>query len=223
MDALEGLANNFSPTERAQAKELEEKIKNITKVIVGEKQSLESNFVRLSQLIDEVRSKKYWLLGNYKTFGDYILDCEKKYGIKHSQLYVGMKVARNLLPSMEEKELVEIGITKAGMLSKYVEQSGNRTIPDNVLGVARDPKKTSTQLDQAVNDSLHNVVSTEKNSWYNLGGFYVTEEERKELEDAVQLAKSIDPVIPNSIPLWQQQKEAYLRLAQEFIGSWSNG
>ena len=25
MDALEGLANNFSPTERAQAKELEEK------------------------------------------------------------------------------------------------------------------------------------------------------------------------------------------------------
>lgn len=222
MDALTGVANSFSPKEKEEAQKIETKIQEVSGAIKADKERLESNFVRLSQLIDEVRSKKYWLLGSYKTFGDYLADCEKKYGIKHSQLYVGMKVARNLLPSVTEGDLVQIGISKAGILSKYVEQSGNSVIPEDVMIAARDPRVRTEDLDNVVNGKLHNVLQT-KGTWYAPGGFFVDEDERKELQDAEDLAISIDPVIPNTIPIWQQKKEVALRLAREFIGSWSNG
>ena len=220
MDSLQGLIESFSPEEKKEAEDIETKIQAVTHTILSEKNSLDSNFVRLSQLIDEVRAKKYWLLGNYKTFGDYLTDCEKKYGIKHSQLYVGMKVARNLLPTVAEKDLVEIGITKAGVLSKYVEQSGNSQIPEDLFTLAMSDAKTE-ELDAAVNIKLNNVVQSEKGKWLALGGFYATEDEQAEMSDALQLAKSIDPIIPNNIPDWQQNKEAHLRLAREFIGSYS--
>ena len=221
MDALEGLVQSFSPEEKLEAKDLEITIKSLAGAILEHKQSLERNYVKLSQCIDEIRRKKYWLLGNYKTFGEYLADCEKKYGIGHSQLYVGMKVARNLLPSVPEKDLVEMGITKAGKLSKYVEQSGQTTIPEEVLSVARDPKKTSEDLDQVVNTKLHNVLPVERGKWYALEGFYVDDDEKQEILDAIDLAKSIDPVIPNSIPEWRQRKEIMLRWVREFLGTYS--
>ncbi len=223
MDALTGLAQSFTAKEKEEANQISAKIAQVAGAIKAQKEEIESNFVRLSQLIDEVRAKKYWLLGEYKTFGDYLADCEKKYGIKHSQLYVGMKVARNLLPSVTEKDLVGMGISKAGVLSKYVEQSGNSVIPNDILDIANDPKVRTEDLDAAVNGKLHNVLSTEKSKWYNPEGFYVTEEELKELQDAENLARSIDPVVSNSIPGWQQRKEIALRLAQEFIAAWSGG
>lgn len=222
MDALIGLVDTFSPQEKEEAKKIETKIKEVSGAIKADKERLESNFVRLSQLIDEVRSKKYWLLGNYKTFGDYLADCEKKYGIKHSQLYVGMKVARNLLPSVSEDALVRMGISKAGVLSKYVEQSGNSVIPLDVLSAAYDPKVKTEDLDNVVNGKLHNVTQEEKGKWYAPGGFFVDADELKELQDAENLAISIDPVIPNNIPGWQIKKEIALRLAREFIGTWSS-
>ena len=223
MNVLEGVAESFSPEEKQKAVEIQNRIYYISGNIRAHKEMLESNFVELAQLIDEVRSKKYWLLGEYKSFGDYLEDCEKKYGIKHSQLYVGMKVARNLLPSVPQDELVKMGISKAGVLSKYVEQSGNSVIPEDVMTAARDPKVRTEDLDNVVNGKLHNVLPTTKGVWYAPGGFFVDEDERKELQDAEDLAKSLDPVIPNNIPNWQQQKEVALRLAREFIGTYSGG
>ena len=148
-----------------------------------------------------------------------MLDCEKRFGIGKSQLYVGMGIARNLLPSVTEKDLINIGITKAGRLSKYVEQSGQTTIPEEVLQVARDPKKTSGDLDELVNSKLHNVPN-ERGKWINLGGFFVTEDERKEIEESIEIAKGIDPTIPNTIPEWMQIKEVILRWQREFRSSW---
>lgn len=222
MDALQGILSSFTPEEKAEAKTLQEKIDQITETINREKKSLESNFVTLSSYINEVRSKKYWLLSSFKTFGDYLESIEKKFQVGKSQLYVYMNTTRNLLPSMGEQDLVDIGISKAKVLSKYVEQSGQSTIPDDILDTAKDKSQTVEQLDAAVNARLHNVTP-DKGQWMTLGGFFVTEDERKEITDAVELARSIDPVIPNTIPHWQQLKEAYLRLAREFIGAWSGG
>ena len=223
MDALHGITESFSPEEKKEATRIEATIAIVSGAIKSNKEKMESDFVKLSQLIDEVRSKKYWLLGNYKTFGDYLTDCEKKYGIKHSQLYVGMKVARNLLPSVTASDLVNMGISKAGVLSKYVEQSGNSNIPEDVMTAARDPKVRTEDLDNVVNGKLHNVLPDTKGTWYAPGGFFVDEDERKELQDAEDLAVSIEPAIPNNIPSWQQKKEVALRLAREFIGTYSGG
>lgn len=221
MDALQGIANSFTPEEKTEAKNLQTKIEEITEIINKEKKSLESNFVTLSTYINEVRTKKYWLLGNFKSFGDYLESVEKKFNVGKSQLYVYMTTTRNLLPSMSETDLIEIGISKAKVLSKYVEQSG-QPVPDDIILSAKDSSKTVDQLDAEVNAKLHNVIP-EKGKWFSLGGFFVDEDERKELLDAIELAKSIDPVISNAIPQWMQLKEAYLRMSREFIGAWSNG
>lgn len=222
MNALEGVSETFSPEEKAEAKRIQEDIESITKTILSEKQSLESNFVRLSQKIDLVRRKKYWLLGDFKNFGEYIEDCEKRFGLKHTQLYVGMKVTRNLLPSVSETDLVNMGISKAGVLSKYVEQSGQKTIPEEIMRTARDPDKTKDELDAEVNSKLHNVVPA-KGEWFSLGGFFCTSDERKEIEDAWELSASIDPVISNALPAWMQLKEKQLRLSREFFSSYAGG
>ncbi len=220
MDALQGVVQTFSDQEKQEAKRIQDQIETVAGSIKDHKSQLEKNFVQLSKLIDEVRSKKYWLLGNYKTFGDYLEDCEKKYGIKHSQLYVGMKVARNLLPSVPEKDLVSMGISKAGVLSKYVEQSGNKWIPDDILNLAKDPSSKTEDLDNVVNCKLHNIMPEEKGKWFSIGGFYADADEMQEIQDALEKARGIDPVVPNNIPEWQQTKEAVLRLAREFLGSW---
>jgi len=219
MDVLEGIANSFSDKERKEAAELESKKDQIIKVIVRERESLDRNFVKLAQIINEVRQKKYWLLGNYKNFGEYLAGCETKFGVGHSQIYVGMKIVRNLLPALAGEDLVNMGITKAGVLSKFVEQSGQTSIPDDILQIAKDPDKKTEDLEIAVNAKLHNVP-LEKGTWINLGGFFCTEEEKQEINDALELAGSIDPVVPNNIPAWQQHREKVLRLAREFLGSY---
>jgi len=220
MDAVKAVEASFTSEQKQEAADLEFKIEQVVSIIVAEKRALDSNYVKLSQYINEVRQKKYWLLGNYRTFGDYLESIEKKFGLGHSQLYVGMKVARNLLPSVAEKDLVDMGITKAGVLSKYVEQSGQNVVPEEILTLAKDPKTRSDQLDAAVNAKLHNV-GMEKGKWYSMGGFFCTEDEKQEIEDALALAGSIDPLVPNNIPMWQQHKEKVLRLAREFMGTYA--
>lgn len=220
VDALEGIANSFTPEEREEAKALQLKIEEVTQVILDEKKSLDSNFVRLSTYVNEMRRKKYWLLLQFRTFGDYLTSIEEKFNLGKSQLYVGMNVTRNLLGSVSEEDIVDMGITKASVLSKYVEQSGQKTIPEEILAEALDSKVTKDQLEASVNAKLHNVLP-EKGKWFSQPGFFCSDDEQAEILDAIELAKSIDPVIPNSIPHWQQMKEAYLRMAREFIGSYS--
>lgn len=220
MDALQNLEKAFTPEQREEAKELTEKIEWVTQDILKQKQGMDSNFVRLSQYINEVRQKKYWLLGKHKSFGEYLESIEQRFNVGKSQLYVYMTATRNLSPTLDEEEIIDIGITKAKVLSKYVEQSGNQTIPDDILQAAKDPKKTAEELDAEVNAKLHNVMP-DKGKWFSLGGCFVDDSERKELQDAMDLARSTDPPIPNNIPHWQQLKEIYLRWAREFIGSYS--
>lgn len=222
MNALEGLASTFTVEEKLEARDLEVSIQTVSRVINEQKKSLDSNFVRLGQLINRVRQQKYWLLGEHKSFGDYIEDCSKKIGIGHSQLYVYMNVSRNLLPSVSEEALVEIGVTKAGVLSKYVDQSGQSVIPDEIMEVAKDPTKKTDELDALVNSRLHNVIP-EKGTWVSLGGFFADESEKAEWQDAIDLAKAVDPAISATLPPWMQLKESVLRLAREFLSTYSGG
>jgi len=218
MDALNIIEKAFTEEEKKEALELEQDIEETVLTINEQKQGIDKNFVRLSQYINKVRQKKYWLLTKHKSFGDYLEAIEQRFNVGKSQLYVYMTTTRNLMPSLGEEELVDIGITKAKVLSKYIEQSGQQVIPDDILTSAKDPSTTAERLDAEVNAKLHNVMP-ENGKWFSISGFFVDESERSEITDAMELAKSIDPIIPNNIPHWQQTKEIVLRWAREFIGS----
>jgi hypothetical protein len=216
------LIESFSPEDKMEAKKIEEQIDSATNTILTATKTLASNYARLGSLLNTVRSKKYWLL-NYKSFGEYIKWIEKKYDIGHSQLYLGISIAQNLTPLLSEEVLCDIGITKASVLSKYAEQSGVREIPEDLMALATDPKKKVDELRGECALKLHNILPEEKGRWHDLGGFYALDDEWREWTQAIEVSKSVDPAIPHDQPEWLQLKQAAIRLAQEFLSTYSGG
>ena len=222
MEAQALLIESFTPEDKVEAKKVEEQIDTATSTIITATRTLASNYARLGSLLNQVRERKFWLLGSYKSFGEYIKFVEKKYDIGHSQLYLGISIAQNLSPLLSEETLCEIGITKAGVLSKYAEQSGVQTIPEDLMALATDPKKKVEELKGECALKLHNILPEEKGRWFDFGGAFLLEDEKATWLRAIELAKSVDPAIPHDQPEWLQLKEAVMRLAQEFIGEWGN-
>ncbi len=223
MEAQNLLIESFTNEDKVEAKRVEEQIDSATSTIISATRTLASNYARLGSLLNTVRERKFWLLGTYKSFGEYIKFVEKKYDIGHSQLYLGISIAQNLSGLLTEDTLCKIGITKAGVLSKYAEQSGVQTIPEDLLALATDPKKKVEELKGECALRLHNILPEEKGKWRDVGGFFASTEEWKEWTQAIETAKSVDPAIPHDQPEWLQLKQACIRLAQEFAGTYGNG
>ena len=222
MDSQSLIIESFSAEEKLEAKKLEEDIDSATGVILAATRTLASNYARLGSLLHCVRAKKYWLLGNYRSFGDYVKFVAKKYDIGHSQLYFGISIAQNLTPLLSEESLCNIGITKASVLSKYAEQSGVLSLPEDLLAMAKDPKTKTEELRGATALRLHQVLPEEVGHWFSFGGAFLLDDEKKTWLKALEIAKAVDPAIPHTYPEWLQLKEAILRLAQEFIAEWGN-
>ena len=223
MEAQALLIESFTQEDKVEAKKVEEQIDTATSTIITATRTLASNYARLGSLLNQVRERKFWLLGSYKSFGEYIKFVEKKYDIGHSQLYLGISIAQNLSPLISEEVLCEIGITKAGVLSKYAEQSGVSTMPEDLMALATDPKKKVEELKGECALKLHNILPEEKGRWRDVGGFFASDEEWREWTQAIEIAKSVDPAIPHDQPEWLQLKQACTRLAQEFSGTYGNG
>jgi len=223
VEAQNLLIESFTNEDKVEAKRVEEQIDSATSTIISATRTLASNYARLGSLLNTVRERKFWLLGTYKSFGEYIKFVEKKYDIGHSQLYLGISIAQNLSGLLTEDTLCKIGITKAGVLSKYAEQSGVQTIPEDLLALATDPKKKVEELKGECALRLHNILPEEKGKWRDVGGFFASTEEWKEWTQAIETAKSVDPAIPHDQPEWLQLKQACIRLAQEFAGTYGNG
>lgn len=217
------LIGTFSPEEIEESKEMAEKIHCTLVDIHAATKSLSDNWARLGTHLARVRSKKYWmLLGDFRSFGDYLKFIEEEYNVGHSQLYLGISIARNLVPILGEEVLCDIGITKAGVLSKYVEQSGSSYIPPDLLEIATNPKKETSELKGECALKLHQVLPEEVGRWWDMGGgFFVLDDEKKEILEALEIAKNIDPVVAKDQPEWAQNKEAWLRLAREFKGTYA--
>jgi hypothetical protein len=220
LEAQALIENSFTQEEKLEAKKVEEQIDCATSTIITATRTLASNYARLGSLLNTVRERKFWLLGSYKSFGEYIKYVEKKYDIGHSQLYLGISIAQNLSPLLSEDMLCEIGITKASVLSKYAEQSGVSTIPEDLMALATDPKKKVDELRGECALKLHNILPEEKGQWHDLGGAFFSSEEWKEWTQAIEIAKSVDPAIPHDQPEWLQLKQAVIRISQEFSGTY---
>lgn len=213
------LVETFSSEEKLRAKNVQSEIEVVAGEINFNKKVLESNYVKLGSLVNEVREKKFWLLGDYNNFGEFLIYCEKKFHLGHSQLYGYMGVSRNLLPNISESDLCEMGITKASVLSKHVEQGGKVT--SDLLQSALNKGTKTDELKAESNINLHKIVDLQKGRWYDLGGFYATEEEILELEQGYKAARETDPPISRDLPEWIVRKEVQRRLAQEFAGSYA--
>lgn len=204
----------LSQEEVQVAQQLQQQIDSVASEISSGEHTISSRWVRLGSLVHQVRQKKYWDAYGYHSFGSYVASLEPKIKRKRSQVYLCVGVIETLGSQVSEANLETMGISKANELKKYVKESG-KIVSDDLLQAALDPEVDIDKLKAAVADALHKSPD-EKGSWLDLGGFYVTDDERKLILETLELAKNIDPVVPHDIPEHAQKKEAVLRLVMEF-------
>lgn len=165
---------------------------------------LARSYARLGSLIREVKVNQFWVTYGYNRFTEYLEVIREKIGRERSQMYGYLSVAESLLPALTEGQLEDIGYSKAQELRRLVQQGGNINIeitdPNNqsedtfgtikLTDYAADPKVTAKQLRVKINEILH-IHEENQGLWLDLGGFYATQDERKEIEQFWELGRKL--------------------------------
>lgn len=201
-------------TAQAACQEVEELVEKIAK----ETNFLESNYAKLGSLLLKVRNERYWILLGHKSFGSYLKSLRGRLGTGRTQLYQTISLADSLLPLIGEETLLEVGKSKAIELRRIVTETGKKP-SEEIINKAKDPNTTIETIRELAFAEMHGEPPP-SGSYFHLGGFHVTPEERDEIKRAMECAKTIDPVIPHDIPEPVQTKEVILRFSREFFGTW---
>ena len=190
---------------------------------------LARSYARLGSALKEVKVQMYWMSYGYDRFSSYLESIWKTIGKKRSQVYNILSVAEVLLPHIAEDKLEEIGISKANELRRLVNQGGR--VESDVYGVgddpqeavrimdyAADPKVTAAQLRVKVNELLH-VQEGPPGLWYEIGGFYATEDERKEISKFWEYGRTALELVTESEH--EERKQVFLAAVRECLGTWA--
>jgi hypothetical protein len=121
-------------------------------------------------------------------------------------------------PYLTEGQMNEIGISKLNVLKKATKQLG---FPPNneVIQTALDPKTTVSDVRKQIAQEHRLTEEEQQGAWFDLGGFFVTQEEKLVLNEALQAAWRTDPVIQSTIKPEIRTKEALLRWAMEYLST----
>jgi hypothetical protein len=206
--------SELTPEELQEAQQIKDEIDQIALDIEQDGRTLDTSWVKLGARVHKVRSKKYWKTYGARSFGSYVMSLEPKIKRKRSQVYVVVGVVETLGSQISEEVLEKMGVSRAYELKKYAVKSG-KLVPQELIDSALDREKDIDQLRAEVATELHEEIP-DKGSWYDLGGFFVSDDEKLVLDDTIQMTKAIDPPIAHDIPEWQQTKEVLLRWAMEF-------
>lgn len=179
---------------------------------------LAANYARLGSVLFEIRRQRYYEGWGFLSFGSYIANLADRVRKERSQLYAYIGVAEKLLPYIAEQQLVQIGISKAEQLKKFVQQSGLRP-PPRLIEKALEETTTIKEMRAEVYRELRQEPDPQ-GKFFDFGGCYLDADERKEVNLAFQLACRVDPVIPHDVPEHMRKKEIMLRLCREFIGEY---
>jgi hypothetical protein len=204
-----------------ESEELQQQIEDTAEAIVEGNALFVSGFARLGYLLNIVRQKKYWQDWGFPSFGAYIKDIETRIKKGRSQIYGAISAVDRLLPYADEGQIEKMGITKALELSKMVKLTGSAPSSD-ILKSAMDSEVDSGEFKAKLFQENNVLKAEDKGTYYDIGGFYATEDEVLELDKAFDLATQTDPPIPQETSEWQRRKEVYLRLSREFIGTYEN-
>jgi hypothetical protein len=207
--------------QKEEAHKIHQQILAIMNEAHAKEAELQSSYIKLGSLIFTMQAKSLWIPLNYSTWTEYFTFLQEKFDSSRSSLYAYMSIAKTLQPIVGEKKLLDMGVTKAGDLKKAVVASGKAPSPE-ILAQAVNPKISTKQFRQDLFEEMHVKDHNEKGTWFDMGGFYLTPDEKIELLETLDLAKNIDPPIPNSLPEHVQRKAAIMRLVHEFKSTWGN-
>jgi hypothetical protein len=209
---------HLTDVDLADARHTKEKVDALLYTIQSHEQSLAANWAKLGSTLYQIRDRKFWRAWGFLSFGSYIMELGETVRQGRSQLYHIIGVAETLLPLMTEQQLIAIGISKAGELKRFVKQTG-LCLPKALYELAADSSVTQSQLRAAVFQEMRQEEQP-KGRWHDFGGAFLLEDEQLEIERALEIAKRLEPVVPHDTPEHLQHKEAMLRIAREFIGTY---
>lgn len=176
--------------------------------------------MRLGRLLDEAKKREYWRTWGHESFGTFVKELAEKYRIGRTQLYAYYSTAKELRDYVSDENLEEMGISKAQELKRAVKQTGQA--PDvEIVSRALEPSVTRDDVRKLIFERYSMPKDdAPKGTWKDIGGFYVTAEERSVLDRAYDCAMRVDPPVANDIPEWQRVKEWLLRMSQDFLSTY---
>jgi hypothetical protein len=222
VEVLPTVKSSWGPTavetDREEAKQAAKEIDELLDEIKSGELCLATNYAKLGNQLLKIRSKKHWIALGFRSFGSYIESIKERIDKGRTQLYMFISVAEKLLPSIAEEDLNRMGISKALELQRIVAQTGMKP-PQDLIERALNPVTTREQLRGEVFKHLH-CPEDEQGTYWDLGGFYVTPEERKEINRGFDIAARVDPVVPLDWPEHARKKEIMQRLIREFLSTY---
>lgn len=185
---------------------------------------LEAGYAQLANALLVVKENRYWE-GDFESWSAYLSRIAQVHKIGNAQLYHKMAVVKQLSGEVSVEDMTEMGISKAGVLADTHRTFGD--IPEatkdgkNLIDYAKDVEVTAKDLKKELAEVLHSPFE-EKGEWLDLQmAFYVTPDEREEIESAIQTARATDPPISVTLKDFMQRKEVMLRLCREFLATYS--
>src|ERR1700719_186747 len=184
----------------------------IQKLLIAES-NLDHGYAKLGLLLTEVSEQDLWR-ENYKSFDAYVKELAETYHRGRTQIYAYFSSVREMKPYLTEEQMNIMGISKLNVLKGATKKLG---FPPNsdVISVALDEKSTVSEVRKAIAQTHSLTEEESQGTWYDLGGFFVTPEERLVLREAFEAAWRTDPVIQTNIKESIRVKEGLLRLCMD--------
>ena len=202
----------------ATAEEMRRKIFNVLENTTVQVFTLEQNWIRLGVMLSEFKAQEHWRqFKEYQTFDDFISELKHRFNRGRTQLYSYLSVAEQLLPTIGAEKLEQMGISKALELKRAMKKLEGKPLPAGLLEAALDPKSTTTELRGAVGAALH-ITEEPKGSWFDLQGFFMLPDERKEFKEAFLATEGVLG-LSNTLPDHIRRKEVILAWMREFYGT----
>ena len=219
----------LEPLNKEAALQKQAEIDEILNSISAHELRLAKSYARLGSKLKEMKANFYWMSLGYERFSAYLEFIRGRIGRERSQVYAILSVAETLLPAMTEEQLETVGITKAHELKRLVKEGGNiesefvdkdyAAEAVRIMDYAADPKVTAKQLRVKVNELLH-VTEDVQGLWLDLGGFYATQDERKEIEQFWELGKRLlAPKDEQQEHVWK--KVVFMDAVREATSTWA--
>src|ERR1035437_2573003 len=177
----------------------------------------ERGYATLGWMLLEVSSMQYWRI-NHETFRDYLRGVAMVSTKSAAQLHQYFLTVRDLSDTFNLAQLEAMGITKAIRLRAAKDYA--IVLPQVVIDAALDPKVTAKDLKKVI--SLALKMPVEDGDWMDLEcEFMVTPEQRKLLEESIDVAARTEPLTKSTISHSAQMLDIMTKFAMEFLGAHS--
>jgi hypothetical protein len=214
--ALEVAANDIIGIDSLTAAQLKERVDTLLREIGENEWQLGKKFVQLGNSLLKVRTTRAWENWRFASFGAYIDSIRGEINRGRTQLYSTISVAEKLLPIVGEEKLEQMGITKANELKKST--NDGKTPSEELVNKALDPKVGVQELRAEVFRETKQP-ETDRGVYWDLGGFFVTQDERDEIKRAFDVATTVLNIKPDT-PEHIKRKEITIAMCREFLSTY---